>query len=384
MTRIWPEVELDNLLTRSVDRVQIDPDALYREITVRMWGKGVCLRRLLKGSEMSGVRRFVASRGHFIVARIGAEKGAMGLVPPDLSGALVSSDFLLFAIDQQRLLPSFLGWYSKTRTFREACAKVSEGTTRIRLQEKGFLALTIPLPPLDQQKRAVASIERLEELIDEARVLQKQAAEESGDIVPQAAARLFEAMSFPKQPLSEAADKKTGIAYRAADLVETGTVPVVRLKEIGTRRPTVYLRNPDEYRNVWLEEGDIVLAKTSFSTGAMCQWSGPPAVLNQNAVMLRARGDLEQRYLFAWLRQQVSRYLSVHLADPDYYPYIRESDLMKWEVQLPPLIEQRRIVAELDALQACAEAAQRLQTEIAIELDALLPSILDRAFKGEL
>jgi type I restriction enzyme, S subunit len=43
----------------------------------------------------------------------------------------------------------------------------------------------------------------------------------------------------------------------------------------------------------------------------------------------------------------------------------------------PPLAEQRRIVAELDAL-------KRLQAETAAELDALLPSILDRAFKGEL
>jgi len=46
--------------------------------------------------------------------------------------------------------------------------------------------------------------------------------------------------------------------------------------------------------------------------------------------------------------------------------------------------EQRRIVAELDALQAQVDALKRLQTETVAELDALLPAILDRAFKGEL
>lgn len=50
----------------------------------------------------------------------------------------------------------------------------------------------------------------------------------------------------------------------------------------------------------------------------------------------------------------------------------------------PPLPDQRRIVAELDALQAQVDALQRLQSETATELDALLPSILDKAFKGEL
>jgi type I restriction enzyme S subunit len=43
-----------------------------------------------------------------------------------------------------------------------------------------------------------------------------------------------------------------------------------------------------------------------------------------------------------------------------------------------------RIVAELDALQAEVAALKRLQAATAAELDALLPAILDRVFKGEL
>jgi hypothetical protein len=52
--------------------------------------------------------------------------------------------------------------------------------------------------------------------------------------------------------------------------------------------------------------------------------------------------------------------------------------------------EQRRIADELDALQAEGDALKRLQAEIAggqslhPPLDALLPTILDRGFKGEL
>jgi type I restriction enzyme, S subunit len=42
------------------------------------------------------------------------------------------------------------------------------------------------------------------------------------------------------------------------------------------------------------------------------------------------------------------------------------------------------IVVELDALQAEVDALKRLQAETAAELDALLPAISDRAFKGEL
>jgi hypothetical protein len=48
-----------------------------------------------------------------------------------------------------------------------------------------------------------------------------------------------------------------------------------------------------------------------------------------------------------------------------------------WNSRAVVLIERRRIAADLDAL-------KRLQAETAAELDALLPAILNRAFKGEL
>ena len=53
-------------------------------------------------------------------------------------------------------------------------------------------------------------------------------------------------------------------------------------------------------------------------------------------------------------------------------------------IPVPPLPEQRRTVEELDHLEARVEALKHLQAETAAELDALMPAILDRAFKGEL
>ena len=54
------------------------------------------------------------------------------------------------------------------------------------------------------------------------------------------------------------------------------------------------------------------------------------------------------------------------------------------EIPVPSLSEQRRIVAYLDNLQAKVEAVKRHQAATAAKLNALLPSILDKAFKGEL
>jgi type I restriction enzyme S subunit len=65
-------------------------------------------------------------------------------------------------------------------------------------------------------------------------------------------------------------------------------------------------------------------------------------------------------------------------------PHIVLREICALPIPLPPLSEQRRVVAELDTLQAEVDALKRLQAETTAGLDALLPAILDRAFKGEL
>lgn len=62
---------------------------------------------------------------------------------------------------------------------------------------------------------------------------------------------------------------------------------------------------------------------------------------------------------------------------------INQGHILTTSLPLPSLPEQRRIVAELDALQTEVDALKRLQSETAAELGALLPATLDRAFKGE-
>jgi type I restriction enzyme S subunit len=65
-------------------------------------------------------------------------------------------------------------------------------------------------------------------------------------------------------------------------------------------------------------------------------------------------------------------------------PTLNQRNARKIAFPLPPLPEQRRIVAELDALQARLAAVQEHQAVTQAALDALLPSILDQAFRGEL
>ena len=65
-------------------------------------------------------------------------------------------------------------------------------------------------------------------------------------------------------------------------------------------------------------------------------------------------------------------------------PEIGRNDVERLELPILSLAEQRRIVADLDDVQARVDALKRAQAESAANLDALLPAVLDRAFRGEL
>ncbi len=63
---------------------------------------------------------------------------------------------------------------------------------------------------------------------------------------------------------------------------------------------------------------------------------------------------------------------------------INQGHITSTPIPVPPLAEQRRIVAEMDALKTEVDKLKNLQSETAAELDALMPSILSKAFAGEL
>ena len=158
----WPKVALGELLDRATEVTTLNPNEQYHEITIKLWGKGVVSRGKVLGSDVTTVRRFVRA-GQFIFSKIDARNGAVGIVPPELDGAIVSNDFPSFAVrDPQRLNSAYMGWLARSSGFVELCKAASEGTTnRVRIKESRFLEQSISLPPLAEQQSIVAHLDSL-------------------------------------------------------------------------------------------------------------------------------------------------------------------------------------------------------------------------------
>lgn len=156
----WPMVALGKVLKPAVDRVALLPDETYRQLTARLWGKGLTLRGQVTGAEIAASHQNRVRVGQFVISKIDARHGAFGVVPVNLDGAVVSNDFPVFDVDSELALTEYVGWVSRTDWFVALCRRASEGSTnRVRLKEARFLAQEIPLPPLPEQRRIVAQLE---------------------------------------------------------------------------------------------------------------------------------------------------------------------------------------------------------------------------------
>lgn len=153
------QVCIGDFLSKSQNWVEPRPDQNYKQITVRLWGKGLILRAEVSGSQIAVSRQLQVKAGQFLLSRIDARHGAFGIVPTSLDGALVSNDFPCFDIDPEFALPDYFTWYARTESFIALCRQASEGSTnRVRLKENEFLRMTLPLPPLAEQQRIVAKL----------------------------------------------------------------------------------------------------------------------------------------------------------------------------------------------------------------------------------
>lgn len=159
---------MGDFLTKSQDWVRPKADQTYKQVTVRLWGKGLILRAEVSGSQISATRQLRARTGQFLLSRIDARHGACGLVPVSLHGALVSNDFPCFDIDSRIIHPAYFAWYARTETFIALCGRASEGSTnRIRLKEDEFLRMPIDLPSLVEQRQIAEKLDKVATLVTE-------------------------------------------------------------------------------------------------------------------------------------------------------------------------------------------------------------------------
>jgi type I restriction enzyme S subunit len=160
--KAWPVVPLSDVLQHRKEFITIDDTQQYKRCRVQLHAKGVLLRDCVSGADIKTKKQQVCRAGEFLVAEIDAKMGGFGLVPPALDGAVVSSHYFLFELDESSLDARYLDYYSRTERFR-AQVEAQGSTNYAAIRPADVLAYTIPLPSLVEQQAIVARLDALAE-----------------------------------------------------------------------------------------------------------------------------------------------------------------------------------------------------------------------------
>jgi len=111
-----------------------------------------------------------------------AWEGALGIVPPGCDGLVVSTEFPVFEVNEQRVLPETLDVYFRTPSVWPLLAKESTGTNvrRRRLNPADFLDYKLPLSSMYTQQILC----RVKKRVDSLKRLQSETATELDALLP--------------------------------------------------------------------------------------------------------------------------------------------------------------------------------------------------------
>jgi type I restriction enzyme S subunit len=395
MSEQWLTIRLGDVLRRVKDEVTVQDDEVYTRLTIRMNGKGIVPRDQVPGHEIGTKKQFIARGGQLVLSKIDARNGAFGILPSRCDKAIITGNFWAFDANDQRVFPAYLDYLTRTPLFVDFCIRASEGTTnRLYLQEDRFLAQEIALPPLEEQRRIVARIDELAAYITEARSLHQRVSDETEALASAATDAAFSSLS-ERLGCKRLGDVCTGVtdgdhntpafAEAGVRFIFVGNVSSGRLHFEGSKRVDEQYFGTLKPRRI-PRRGDILYSAVGATLGV-------PAVVDTDEVFCFQRhiailkpdhSTAESRFIWHMLRSRTAFGKAWSWTTGSAQPTVPLRAICELPIPVPPLAEQRRIVAELDVLQAEVDVLTRLQAESAAELDALLPSILDAAFKGEL
>lgn len=400
MRRQWPMVRLGDVLSSYEEIIRLEPDAEYLQITVKLWGKGVVLRSTVLGADVAAQRRRVVRSGQLILSRIDARNGALGIVPQELDGAIVSNDFPAYTISTDRLLPGYLKWMIRTKDFVHRCRQASEGTTnRVRLQEMKFLSQEIILPPLVEQRRVVARIEELAAQIEAAISFRQQAAREADALLTSAVTASSRTDARWATVRDAVLDRKGAVRsgpFGSQLLHEEFTASGVAA--IGTRdvhthqfshRSGWYV-SPDKFeqlRRYQVFPGDLLCTIVGASIGRFCVVpdSIPLAFTTKHVLAITLDSHRVDPHFVSYMLNfhRGCRDSLFAQVEGSAQPSLNAGKVLATSLPLPLVSDQRRIVRQMDDVRQEVDALKALQAATASQIDALLPAVLSGAFKGK-
>lgn len=287
-------------------------------------------------------------------------------------------------------------WLVFTFTFLDLRNYLS-GATRPKLNQKNMRKILIPLPPIAEQRRIVACVEELVDRVEEAQNLNKANLSAIEMLVEPQLSKLFMELSkvYNVQQIGAFADVRGGKRMPKGQRLSDVPTPFPYIRVADMKAHSVDMRNLKyvplhiQYRisRYTISSNDVyvTIAGTIGYPGLVPdELDGANLTENAAKIVFRDKTRVFKEFLVYMLRsaqvqEQFKKKRTIAAQTKLALHRIASTNL-----PLPPTDVQQKIASYLGNLESKTNELRHLQSAVQKELDALVPAILDRAFKGRL
>jgi type I restriction enzyme S subunit len=287
---------------------------------------------------------------------------------------------------EERVDTTYLYFYLRTLDFYHLAGKTTVPAIRKSTIEK----LKIPLPPLEEQRRIAAILDKA----DGVRRKRKEAIRLTEELLKSTFLEMFgdSERNFREHygqdcflPLEKCIERF--IDYRGKTPTKGNSgVPLITAKIIKNGR----IQPPNEFiarenYDSWMRRGLPQLGDVLFTTeaplGEVAQVDDPDIALAQRVLLMRGKSNiLDNTYLFGTLQSSFVRDQIERRSTGSTVKGIRQKELRKVVIPIPPIVLQRKYASFAVSQQKCTDRQKLLFKES----ENLFNSLLQRAFRGEL
>ncbi|MBS1790878.1 MAG: restriction endonuclease subunit S [Acidobacteria bacterium] len=191
--------------------------------------------------------------------------------------------------------------------------------------------------------------------------------------------------NWEKESVLNLVDLINGYAFKPSDWSKEG-LPIIRIQNLNDTNASFNFFNGTLPEKFLVKPGELLFAwsgtpGTSFGAHI---WQGGEAWLNQHIFKVRFdEQDLDKQFLCFAINRNLDRYITAAHGGAGL-AHITKGKFESSEVLIPPLAEQRRIVAEIEKQFARLEECTAALRRVAEDLKQYRASVLKAACEGRL
>ncbi len=325
--------------------------------------------------------------GDVVISRVISSEVRCAQVPPEFDGANCAN--IIAVRPGPHLDSSYLVHYLTSPIVQGQLMKRKVGSAQSVVNTGVLKKWEVPLPPLPEQKRIAAILDKA----DEVRRKRAETIRLTEELLKSAFLEMFgDPVTNPKgwevKKLGELIDMETGVAFKSADFRDEG----IRLCRGANVFPGYldwgdvqhWSRSSPVDDRYQLRREDVILAmdRPWISTGlklAQVKEADLPAYLVQRVARIRPRDEtLSAAYIYNVLRQPgFERHCRSHMTETTV-PHISPKDIRSFGVPVP----EKRMLSKFTSLsRVLGETSNRMESA---ESSSLAATLTQRAFRGEL